>query len=106
MRYLHSAFSLLVLLTVFSQPLIAQHGHPLVGSWSGFMNRDDGPPMAEVQRAAAFQPMLAGQPSPMIGLALCRTIVHRHDGQIGLSSNARGCTFTVELPVGSGVGAE
>ncbi|MEN0060994.1 MAG: HAMP domain-containing sensor histidine kinase [Myxococcota bacterium] len=60
--------------------------------------RDDGAPMADAQRAAAFQPLLAGHPSPMIGLALCRTLVQRHGGQIGLTSGVRGCTFTVALP--------
>jgi len=60
--------------------------------------RDDGDPMAESQRAAAFQPLLAGRPSPMIGLALCRTLVRGHGGQITLTSNASGCTFTVALP--------
>lgn len=60
--------------------------------------RDDGPPMAEVQRAAAFQPMLSGEPSPMLGLALCRTLVRRYGGQVALASSAAGCTFTVALP--------
>jgi len=36
---------LLVSSVLLSQPLQAQHGHPLVGTWSGFMERDDGPQM-------------------------------------------------------------
>lgn len=60
--------------------------------------RDDGPPMRAEQQATAFQPLLAGQPSPMIGLALCRTLVRRHGGQIALTSNEQGCAFTVSLP--------
>lgn len=43
--YLYAVFSLLAVLAVFSQSLSAQHGHPLVGSWSGFMNRDEGTQM-------------------------------------------------------------
>ncbi|MEM6925512.1 MAG: HAMP domain-containing sensor histidine kinase [Myxococcota bacterium] len=60
--------------------------------------RDDAGPMNEDTRAAAFQPRVDGRSSPVVGLALCRTLVRRHGGHIALTSGEQGCTFIVDLP--------
>lgn len=37
--------SCVVALALQAPYLLGQHGHPLVGSWSGFLNREEGPPL-------------------------------------------------------------
>ncbi len=51
LREFRSVFKLVRIMFVImtmsflTQPLLAQHGHPLVGSWSGFLNRSEGQPI-------------------------------------------------------------
>ena len=66
--------------------------------------RDTGSGMNETIRQKIFEPFVTTKEGGSgLGLAVCRSIVERHGGQIGLTAGeAQGTTFTVWLPMTGG----
>jgi len=66
--------------------------------------QDNGPGIAPDAAARIFDPFYSTKPDGMgMGLAICRSIVTMHGGNITLRSTHPGCCFTLRLP---GLGAE
>ena len=65
--------------------------------------RDTGPGIDPQQLGAIFEAFVTTKPNGMgLGLAICRKIVERHNGQISASSIApHGTNFRIELRAGS-----
>lgn len=69
---------------------------------------DDGPGIADADKKRVFEmfftgdaPVADGRRSLGLGLALCRSIVNAHGGEIHLRDNVpHGCVFTFTLPCG------
>lgn len=66
---------------------------------------DQGPGVAEGDRARIFEPFYRGETQPEgavrgsgIGLSIVREVVHAHGGQVVLLHAARGAHFRIELP--------
>lgn len=76
------------------------------GAWVRCAVEDDGPGIAEEDRARVFDSFYTagrkradGQRSVGLGLALCRSIVSAHGGQIGfVPVEPHGCRFEFRLP--------
>ena len=66
---------------------------------------DQGPGVAEGDRARIFEPFYRGQTQPDdavrgsgIGLSIVREVVHAHGGQVSLLEASHGAHFRIELP--------
>ena len=64
---------------------------------------DDGPPIPDAERARIFEPFQRAQRERRsrgtgLGLTICRRIVERHGGRIGLAPEAAGNCFYFTLP--------
>src|SRR5919109_4314172 len=66
---------------------------------------DDGPGMSEALAAQVFEPFFTTKPEGEgtgLGLSISQGIVREHGGRIMLTTEeGRGCTFTVQLPLGA-----
>jgi two-component system sensor kinase FixL len=62
---------------------------------------DVGTGIAPDQLSTVFEPFVTTKTAGLgLGLALCRSIVHAHDGQLTAENNAgRGVTFRCTLPL-------
>ena len=68
---------------------------------------DDGPGIPDAQKAQVFEMFYTGSKrvadsrrSLGLGLSLCRSIVHAHDGELSLHDNTpHGCVFSFTLPL-------
>ena len=68
---------------------------------------DDGPGIPDAQKAQVFEMFYTGSKrvadsrrSLGLGLSLCRSIVHAHDGELSLRDNTpHGCVFSFTLPL-------
>lgn len=68
---------------------------------------DDGPGIPDAQKAQVFEMFYTGSKrvadsrrSLGLGLSLCRSIVHAHDGELSLRDNIpHGCVFSFTLPL-------
>ena len=76
----------------------------LSGVWAEIRVRDTGPGMAVEDLKNVFNPFFTTKPSGMgMGLAIVRTIVEAHHGQISAENQlSGGALFTVRLPVARG----
>lgn len=68
---------------------------------------DEGPGIPPEKRAQLFQPFRrpadeAGQSGVGLGLSIVKTIIERHQGQVGVDSDERGTTFWFTLPLAHG----
>jgi signal transduction histidine kinase len=68
---------------------------------------DEGPGIPPEKRAQLFQPFRrpadeSGQSGVGLGLSIVKTIVERHQGQVGVDSDERGTTFWFTLPLAHG----
>jgi C4-dicarboxylate-specific signal transduction histidine kinase len=63
---------------------------------------DSGPGINPKQLGSIFDPFVTTKPHGMgLGLAICRMIIERHEGQLSASpAHPRGCVFRVVLPAG------
>jgi two-component system, LuxR family, sensor kinase FixL len=62
--------------------------------------RDSGPGIADADSARLFEPFFSTKSDGMgLGLSICRSIITKHGGQIGVRCTPPGSTFHVELPV-------
>lgn len=61
---------------------------------------DTGPGLNPEKAKSIFEPFVTTKAHGMgLGLAICRMIIERHDGQISVeSANVRGAIFTITLP--------
>ena len=68
---------------------------------------DDGPGIPDAQKSQVFEMFYTGSKrvadsrrSLGLGLSLCRSIVHAHDGELTLRDNTpHGCIFSFTLPL-------
>ena|GEM_PF-625684 len=68
---------------------------------------DDGPGIEESQQERIFEIFKSNEGGTGIGLAMCKRIAHRHDGDIWVESEpGEGATFHVTLPATDGMDAE
>jgi signal transduction histidine kinase len=76
----------------------------LSGVWAEIRVRDTGPGMAVEDLKNVFKPFFTTKPSGMgMGLAIVRTIVEAHHGQISAENQlSGGALFTVRLPAARG----
>lgn len=68
---------------------------------------DEGPGIPPEKRAQLFQPFRrpadeTGQSGVGLGLSIVKTIIERHQGQVGVDSDERGTTFWFTLPLAHG----
>ena len=72
-----------------------------VGGLVGVSIADNGPGLPELQGNNVFEPFVTTKPNGLgMGLAISRTIVEAHGGQIWAAANpSRGVTFHFTLPV-------
>ena len=63
---------------------------------------DSGPGIAPQDIDSIFEAFITTKPHGMgLGLALCRMIIERHDGQLSAEpANPRGAVFRIVLPAG------
>lgn len=62
--------------------------------------RDSGPGILDGDAARLFEPFFSTKADGMgLGLSICRSIITKHGGQIGVRSTPPGSTFHIELPV-------
>jgi PAS domain S-box-containing protein len=60
--------------------------------------RDQGSGLKDVEKA--FEPFFSTKKKGMgMGLAICRSIIEAHDGQLSTTTGAQGTTFKVTLPI-------
>jgi C4-dicarboxylate-specific signal transduction histidine kinase len=60
---------------------------------------DRGPGLAEEDRARIFEPFYSTKQSTGLGLAICHTIVHQHQGELTAENRAGGgALFRIRLP--------
>lgn len=66
---------------------------------------DSGAGLSKEAIEHVFEPFFTTKMDGMgLGLSICRSIIHEHDGKIGVSNNdVRGATFYFDLPIASGV---
>jgi PAS domain S-box-containing protein len=66
--------------------------------------RDSGPGIPDAHRELIFEPFFTTKPEGLgMGLAICRSIVQAHRGEISCQNNPEGgATFRVELPLARG----
>lgn len=76
----------------------------LSGAWAEIRVSDTGPGMAVGDLKNVFNPFFTTRPQGMgMGLAIVRTIVEAHHGQISAENQlSRGALFTVRLPIARG----
>ena len=89
------------------QPVVEIHGQAIEGGWR-FGVRDNGQGVPREYQKMIFEPLKrlhgSANPGTGLGLALCRTIVARHGGNIWVESEGsdRGSTFWFTLSMGKG----